>query len=166
MPFGNSTAIFTALAALAVAVLLPGCASVASTSQYYMPYTAKYYPPKAAKTYIPILGKFPPERHAVIGRLRFETDQGWGFLRKSMIYNAQMNGADAVVLKTVNTREQTSLIEVPPQVDWVPNTYYYRDRKGRQYSQTNWVPFFQPGYVRPVVSTITGIDSEMIVFKR
>lgn len=166
MPRENTTAFLTLLAALAVSILMPGCASVASTSQYYLPYTAKYYPPKAPKTYVPILGKFPSERHVVIGRLAFETDQGWGFLRKSMIYNAQMNGADAVVLKAVNTRNQVNLIEVPPQVDWIPNTSYYYDRKGRQYSQTNWIPFFQPGYVRPVVSTITGIDSEMIVFKR
>lgn len=152
---------------MGLAFLLGGCASVKSTAIYYTPYTAKYYPPKPPDAPIPILGKAPSgERYKAIGRLAFETDQGWNFLRRSMIYNAQANGADAVILKNVNSRQQVSLVEVPPQTDWIPTTgYYQRCKNGRVYSYTNWVPFFRPGYVQPVVDTITGIDAEMIVTK-
>lgn len=143
-----------------------GCASVKSTAQFYMPYTAKYYPPKDKEVPIPILGRAPREPYVAIGKLAFETDQGWNFLRKSMIYNAQMNGADAVILKKTSSRQQTTLVNVPPRVDYVPSTGYYRDKCGRLQTYTNWIPFFQPGYVQPVVDTIMGIDSEMIVLKK
>ena len=140
-----------------------GCASVKSTAQYYMPYTAKYFPPKTKDTPIPILGRAPREPYTAIGKLAFETDLGWNFLRKSMIYNAQMNGADAVILKKTNSRKETSLVNVPPRMDYIPSTSYYRDRCGRLQAYTNWIPIFQPGYVMPVTDTIMGIDSEMIV---
>ncbi len=163
----SSTAIFAGLRAVLAMSLLAGCASVQSTAVYYTPYTAKYYPPKPPEAVIPILGKVPPERHTVIGRLAFETDQGWNFLRKSMIYNAQINGADAVILKKVNSRQQLYLTEVPPQTDWVPMTNYYQKcRNGQIQSYTNWVPFFRPGYTQQNVSEITAIDSEMIVLKK
>lgn len=156
--------------AILVAVLalggFSGCASVKSTAAYYMPYTAKYYPPKTKDTPIPILGRAPKEPYTAIGKLAFETDLGWNFLRKSMIYNAQMNGADAVILKKTNSRQQTSLVNVPPKVDYIPSVAYYRDRCGRLQTYTNWIPIFQPGYTMPVVDTIMGIDSEMIVLKR
>ena len=156
-----------AILAAAVALAgLSGCASVKSTAAYYMPYTAKYYPPKAKDTPIPILGRAPKEAYTAIGKLAFETDQGWNFLRKSMIYNAQMNGADAVVLKKTSSRKQTALVTVPPRMEYVPYTNSYRDRCGRWQTYTNWVPIFQPGYVYPVTDTIMGIDSEMIVLKR
>jgi hypothetical protein len=145
---------------------LSGCASVKSTAAYYMPYTAKYYPPKPRDTPIPILGRAPKEPYTAIGKLAFETDLGWNFLRKSMIYNAQANGADAVILKKTNTRRQTSLVNVPPRMDYVPVTNSYRDRCGRWQTYTNWIPIFQPGYVMPVTDTIMGIDSEMIVLKK
>jgi hypothetical protein len=162
-----SNAILLPFLVAAAIGLLGGCASVKSTAIYYTPYTAKYYAPKPPDAPIPILGKVPNERHTTIGRLAFETDEGWNFLRKSMIYNAQVNGADAVVLNKVNSRQQLSLIDVPPQVDWVPVPgYYQRCRNGKVYGTTNWVPFFRPGYVQPVTSTITGIDAEMIVLKK
>lgn len=146
--------------------LLAGCASVQSTAAYYMPVTAKYYPPKSEDTPIPIFGQAPDRRYSVIGKLAFETDQGWNFLRKSMIYNARMNGADAVILKATSQRRQTSLVNVPPQMDWVPVNNYYRGRKGRVYGNTTWIPVMQPGYVRAYTQDIMGINSEMIVFKK
>lgn len=146
--------------------LLGGCASVKDTARYYVSYTAEVFPPKPPDAPIPILGKLPKEKHTVIGALKFESDQGWKFMRRSMIYNAQANGADAVVLKATNNRRELSLIEVPPQMDWVPVSNWYRDKKGRVYGNTTWVPFFQPGYVRPYVQEITGIDARMVVFKK
>ena len=162
----HSMLIFRVLLAGAVLGSLVGCASVESTSVYYLPYSTKVYPPKPPETPIPILGRMPREPHTVIGRLAFETDQGWRFLRRSMIYNAQVNGADLVVLKNVTTRRETTLVQVPPQVDWVPVPNYYETKKGRVRSYTNWVPFFRPGYVQPVVDTVTGIDAEMVVLEK
>jgi len=161
-----SMMIFRMLMAVAILGMLAGCASVESTSVHYIPYTTKSYPPKPPETPIPIVGRMPREAHTAIGRLAFETDQGWRFLRKSMIYNARIHGADLVVLKNVNSRRQTTLVQVPPQVDWVPVPNYYETKKGRVRGYTNWVPFFRPGYVQPVVDTITGIDAEMVVLKK
>lgn len=154
------------LAPLLAIGLLAGCASVKDTAMYYVSYTPKVYPPKPKDAPIPILGKEPSEPHVVIGGLKFESDNGWNFMRKSMIYNAQANGADAVVLKATNQRRQISLIQVPPQMDWVPISNWYRDKKGNVYSNTSWVPFYRPGYVQPYLQEITGIDAKMLVFKK
>ena len=148
------------------AVLFAGCTSVQSTAQYYMPYTTKVYPPKPPDTVIPILGKAPPEKYTTIGKLAFETDLGWKFLRKSMIYNAQVNGADAVVLKNVATREKLNTVQVPPRVDYYPVQNYYRGKHGKVYGSTQWIPFFQPGYTQQWIDQITAIDAEMIVTKK
>jgi hypothetical protein len=145
---------------------LAGCASVKDTARYYVAFTPKVYPPKPPDAPIPILGKAPKERHAVIGGLKFESDQGWNFMRRSMIYNAQANGADAVVLKATNERRQMSYLQVPPQMDWVPVSNWYRDKKGNVWGGTSWIPFYRPGYVQPYLQEITGIDAEMIVLKK
>ncbi len=146
--------------------MLAGCASVKDTARYYVSYTPEVFPPKPPDAPIPILGKSPSERHKVIGALKFESDQGWNFMRKSMIYNAQANGADAVVLKATSQRRQVSLVQVPPQMDWVPVSNWYRDKKGNVYGGTSYVPFFRPGYVQPFLEEITGIDARMVVFKK
>jgi len=143
-----------------------GCATVQSTAQYYVPYSTKVYPPKPPDQPVPILGKFPRERYTVIGRLAFESDQGWNFLRKSMVYNGQIHGADAVVLKSVTTRQQTNLYSVPPRVDYAPSTGYYRSKHGKVETYTTWIPYYQPGYTGAYTSSITGLDSEMIVLKK
>jgi len=160
-----SNAIWGGLLAL-VSLFWVGCASVESTTQFYMPYTTKTYPPKPPETPIPILGKAPPERFTKIGRLAFETDLGWKFLRKSMIYNAQVHGADAVVLKNVSTREKLNTLQVPPRIDYYPVQNYYRGRHGKVYGSTQWIPYFQPGYTQQWVDQITAIDAEMIVTKK
>lgn len=155
------------LGAFALAsLILTGCASVKSTAQYYVPYTTKVYPPKTPETVIPILGKAPPEKHQAIGRLSFETDLGWKFLRKSMIYNAQVNGADAVILKNVSTRDRLSTMQVPPRMDFIPVSNYYQGRHGKVYGYTQWIPYYQPGYTQQWIDQITAIDAEMIVIKK
>ena len=143
-----------------------GCASVQSTAQFYIPSTTKTYPPKPKDAEIPILGKPPTEAYTEIGRLVFESDLGWKFMRKSMEYNAQVHGADAVILKNARVREQMSYINVPPRTDWVPYSTYYRGRNGQIHGGTSFVPVFQPGYVQPWLDRITGIDAQMIVFKK
>lgn len=157
---------FSILLLLLVAVW-PACTTVQSTAQYYLPYSTQTFPPKPKEAEIPILGKAPAERHTAIGRLKFETDRGWRFLRRSMEYNARVHGADAVVLKAVSERRQMEIVQVPPRVDWVPaGGYYQKCENGRVYGYTNWVPIFQPGYTFPVIDAITGIDAEMIVLKK
>lgn len=161
-----SMAIFRGVLGLGLFAMV-GCASVQSTAQYYVPYTTKTYPPKAPDQPMPILGKFPrDQRYVVIGRLAFESDQGWNFLRQSMVYNGQIHGADAVVLKSVSTHQQTNLYQVPPRVDYAPSTGYYRGRHGKTYTYTNWIPYYQPGYTGAYTSNITGLDSEMIILKK
>ncbi len=164
---GYSIGIFAGLSILVFGIGLSGCASVSSTSQYYISETMKTYPPKADDVPISILGKPPKEPHTVIGRLAFATDLGWPFLRKSMIYNARENGADAVVLNSLKTRREEFFTDIPPQMDWIPVRNYVRGgREGRERTYTSWIPIFRPGYVRRTVMEISAIDSEMIVLKK
>ena len=111
---------------------------------------------------ITILTEPPVRPYKVIGRLAFESDEGWNFLRKSMIYNAQMHGADAVLLRTAKTRREVSVQHAPPKVDWYPA--HRRGKHGKIY--TRRVPYFRPGYPVRWVKEITAIDAEMIVFEK
>ena len=143
---------------------LSGCASVKSTAAYYTSYSTGVYPAKPPEAAIPILGKFPSRPYTTIGRLAFESDRGWRFLRKSMVYNAQVHGADAVVLKSATMRREVSFQHVPPQVDWVPTGTSRRGKVGKV--STHWTPFFRPGYTERWVNDITAIDAEMIVLEK
>jgi hypothetical protein len=100
--------------------MLSGCATVNSTAAYYSSYSSGVYPAKPAEAVIPILTKFPSSPYTAIGRLAFESGRGWLFLRKSVVYNARVHGADAVVLRSANTRHKISFRQFPPQIDWVP----------------------------------------------
>jgi hypothetical protein len=95
--------------------------------------------------------------------LAFESGRGWLFLRKSMVYNARVHGADAVVHRSANTRYEISFRQVPPQMDWVP----IRSRRGKDGKvHSHRVPFVRPGYTQRWVEVITAIDAEMIVLER
>ena len=151
---------------------LSGCASVSSTSQFYFPLTTDVYPPKSKDTPIPILGKVPDKRFKVIGRLAFCSDIGWRFLRDSMIYNARANGADAVILKKAESKDQVRFAEVPPHTDWIPipgpvvavnNGKHCQNQT--YVSNPTYMPVYRPGYIRRWVQTIIGIDAEMVVLK-
>lgn len=141
-------------------VLLSSCASVKSTAIYYRP--IRNYPAKPLDAAIPILTRPPDRPYKVIGKLAFESDRGWNFLRKSMIYNAQIHGADAVLLKTAKTRREVSIQYLPPQLDWYPA--YQRGKHGEVH--TRWVPYLRPERPLRWVDEITAIDAEMIVFEK
>lgn len=143
--------------------MLSGCATVNSTAAYYTSYGSRVYPAKPAAAVIPILTRFPSSPYTAIGRLAFESDRGWLFLRKSMVYNGRVHGADAVVLKSATTRREISFRQVPPQVDWVP-IGSQRGKYGKIYSHR--VQFVRPGYTKRRVGVITAIDAEMIVLEK
>lgn len=145
---------------------LASCTSVSSTADYYVAYTTKTYPPKPKEAVIPILGKAPSRPHRIIGRLAFSTSRGFKFLRESMLYNARANGADAVVLNDTASWNQLGIVNVPPSFNYYPvaGPVYY-GRGGCATYGTTWIPSYQPGYSYPVVTTISAIDSEMIVFE-
>ena len=140
-------------------VLLTGCASVKSTAVYYK--SLQDFPAKRPDTQIPIYTNRPTRPFKVIGRLALESDQGWNFLRKSMIYNAQIHGADAVWLKGSKSRREVTFQHVPPRMDWYPVSRPSRHGK----MDTRWVPFMRPEPPRRWVSDLTAIDAQMIVFK-
>ncbi len=141
-------------------VLLSGCASVKSTAIYYR--SIQDYPAKPLDAAIPILTRPPAKPYKVIGRMAFESDRGWNFLRKSMIYNAQIHGADAVLLRTAKTRREVSLQYLPPQIDWYPA--YRRGKHGKV--ETRWAPYLRQERPLRWVDEITAIDAEMIVFEK
>jgi hypothetical protein len=162
-----SKRLFSLICSGLVLLLLAGCASVSSTSIYYLPYTTDTYPPKAPDAEIPILGKAPDRPYKTIGRLAFSTANGWRFLRESMLYNARVNGADAVILKDTSSRKELGIVQVPPRFNWIPVPGpAYRTKKGDVYYGTTYIPDYQPGYAYPTTWTMTGIDAEMIVFKK
>lgn len=150
-------------------MVLAGCASVESTSDFYLSYTPDIYPPKPKDYPIPILGRAPDRPYKTIGRLTFQSDQGWKFMRESMLYNARANGADAVILKSSDSRELQRFQEVPPRTEWVqvPGPVIVQKNNNKTYYQSfpNYVPVFRPGYIRSWIDVIIGIDAEMIVFK-
>jgi hypothetical protein len=149
---------------------LAGCVSVSSTADFYLAETTEVFPPKPKDAPIPILGSSPKQPYKVIGRLAFRSDLGWKFMRESMLYNARANGADAVILRSSDSRQQERFMQVPPRTDWVavPGPVFVEKKKNKTYYQTapSYIPVFRPGYVERFVDTIIGIDSEMIVFKR
>jgi hypothetical protein len=157
MSWRRATLIVAGLAGIFAS--LAGCASVESTAVYYR--SIQDYPAKPPDASIPILSAPPGRRYKVIGRLAFTSD-GWNFLRKSMIYNARIHGADAVLLRSAKTRRDVSIHYAPPKVDWYPA--HRRGKHGNVH--TRLVPYLRPGYPVRWVREITAIDAEMIVFKK
>ena len=147
-------------ASAGILVSLAGCASAESTAVYDK--ALRDFPAKRPDAQIPILTNRPKRPFKVIGRLAFESDQGWNFLRKSMIYNAQIHGADAVWLKGSNTRREVTFQHVPPRMDWYPVSR--RDKHGK--IDTRWAPYLRPESPRRWVSDLIAIDVRMIVFKK
>lgn len=162
-------------------LVLVGCSSVSSTAIYYIPTSTVKYPPKPRNWPIPILGKAPNEPHKVIGRLAFTAPVTYRFMRDSMIYNARENGADAVILKSVDGELEWFLTQVPGYY-YSPGPVYrpwlwggpYGRRAGAYgfgggfgYGGGFYRPgFYQPGYVALDSQLITTIDAVMIVFDR
>ena len=143
-----------------ILVLLAGCASVKSTAVYYR--SLQDFPAKPPNAQIPIFTNRPTRPFKVIGRLAFESDQGWNFLRKSMIYNAQIHGADAVWLKGSSARREVTFQHLPPRME-----YYSVSRRGEDGKiDTRWAPYLRPEPPLRWVNDLTAVDARMIVFHK
>jgi hypothetical protein len=154
------------LLVLAALIGLSGCASVGSTSIYYLPMTGRVYPPKPKDAVIPILGRAPERKHTVIGRMAFSSAHGWKFMRQSLLYNARANGADAVILREADETREFGIGRVPPRVEWVPVPGpVYQTKKGRYYGGTRWIPFMRRGYTYPMTWRQMAVEAEMIVYR-
>jgi hypothetical protein len=82
-----------------LAAALAGCASLSETTVFYTPVSDRSYPPKDKKEEIPVLAKPPAWPHRVIGRFAMQSDRGYRFVHRAMLYNARRQGADAVVIR-------------------------------------------------------------------
>ena len=128
----------------ALALLFSGCASVSSTAVFYQPTTPVIYPPKAKDTVIPIMNASPKFPFQEIGRFAFQTQLGYPFIQKAMIYNAQRVGADAVIIKDYKNWSLPSWYSVPPTVGFIPVGYGWGGYGGGWYGG-GVVPVAYPG---------------------
>jgi len=161
------SAIFSSLLLL---TFVSGCASVSSTSIHYLSLTPEAYPPKDKDAVIPLLAEKPDRTFKPIGRFQWETPRDWRFIRRSLEYNARVNGADAILLKDRESFHETVLTDVPPSVQMIPVTRYIAVPYGGKRGGWRWVPviryqpFIRPGYVDERVTHWNIVDAEMIIF--
>jgi hypothetical protein len=146
-------------------LLFSACVSVKSTAVFYSPSTAGFYPPKDKNAIIPILNAPPGRPYTEIGRLAFQTDQGYPFVMKAMEYNARQAGADAVIVKESKNWTVPLSYSVPPTVTWVPVGGWYGGGCGAWYGGA-MVPVTSPGYVGVTYQNFMGVDARMIVYKQ
>jgi hypothetical protein len=150
---------------------LAGCTSLRDTTVFYTPASADFYAPLPKDAVVPVLTEPPPWPHKVIGRFAAQSDRGYEFLYKAVLYNARLQGADAVILRKLDFDTRRNYNYIPPSWQNVPvsNVYYtqVQDKKGKWKSvpqtYTTFVPVYQPG--RTVVSDVqwTDVTAEMVV---
>jgi len=153
------------------AVWLAGCASLADTAIFYTPVSQRYYPPLPKDAPVPVMGEPPPWPHEVIGRFVAQSDRGYRYLYRGLLYNARLQGADAVVVRRVGFDVRQTYNEIPARWISVPqsNVWYQqvKDKKGKWVTvpqvYTTYVPVWQPP--RTVVNerAWTEIEADMIV---
>jgi len=148
-----------------MAFVLAGAGCISYTSQYYMPLVAERFPPKPEGARIPILEQPPNRPFLVIGKFAYESPADLKFIYKSLQYNARKNGADAIIMRSLTSRNVRWINTVGPSVemsrdlDWVTRCDGSRG--------LDWVdrPVFHPGYTVPQEATLRSVQAEMIVFK-
>jgi hypothetical protein len=165
--------VFTAVLVLGGVGFFNGCASVRSTTVHYLPATMETFPPKEPGTPIPLLSGPPKQDHKVIGTFAWETDHDWSFIRRSLEYNAQRAGADAMILRERETFRETTLVDIPPQMRWIPRVRYVRVTSGSGNNRTTRVvpvvrywPIVRPGGVVSNTETWNNVSVDMIVFPK
>lgn len=158
---------------LLVACLLGGCASLRDTTVFYTPVAQEVFPPLPKDATVPVFTEAPPWPHKVIGRFAVQSDRSYAFLHKAMLYNARLNGADAVILRRQAFDLRRTYNQIPASWENIPQTNVYyqsvQNNKGQwitvPQTYTTYIPVFRPA--RTVVSDVqwTELGAEMIVRK-
>ena len=156
---------------LLAAAGLTGCTSLQDTTVFYTPSTAEFFPPLPKDAPVPVLTEPPSWPNKVIGRFAAQSDRGYPFLYKAILYNARLQGADAVVLRQLAFDTRRTYNYIPPSWQNIPvsNVFYtpVQNKKGKWENvpqvYTTFVPVFQPG--RTVVADVqwTDVVAEMVV---
>lgn len=120
---------------------------------------------------MPVLAEAPPWPHKVIGRFAAQSDRGYAFLYKAVLYNARLQGADAVILRRQAFDLRRIYNEIPASWENIPQTnVFYQTVKNNNgdwvtvpQTYTTFVPVFRPA--RTVVSDVQWVEleAEMIV---
>jgi hypothetical protein len=151
---------------LLAACLLGGCVSLRDTTVYYTPSTQEVFPPLPKNAAVPVLAEAPSWPHKVIGRFAAQSDRGYAFLYKAVLYNARLRGADAVILRRQAFDLRRTYNQIPAFWENIPQTNVYyqtvQNNKGQWISvpqtYTTYVPVFRPA--RTVVSDVQWVDLE------
>lgn len=145
--------------------ILAGVGCVSDTSRYYMPLVAERFPPKPDGARIPILEQPPNRPYLVIGKFAYESSADLNFIYKSLQYNAIKNGADAIIMRSLTSRNVQWTEAIEPRLEILRNLDWARRCDG----SWGWVwvnrPTFYPGYAIPQEQTLRSVQAEMIVFK-
>ena len=154
-----------------VAVAAAGCAPLSETTVFYTPVSDRYYPPKTKREEVPVLAEPPAWPHRVIGRFAMQSDRGAPFVNKAMLYNARLQGADAVVVRKQGSELRQNFNYIPPGWESIPQSnVIYQQVKN---SEGQWVtvpqvytvmvPVFRPGRTVVDESQWTDVTAEMVV---
>lgn len=154
-----------------VAVAAAGCAPLSETAVFYTPVSDRSYPPKTKKEEVPVLSEPPGWPHRVIGRFAMQSDRGARFVNKAMLYNARLQGADAVVVRKQGSELRQNFNYIPPGWESIPQSnVIYQQVKN---SEGQWVtvpqvytvmvPVFRPGRTVVDESQWTDVSAEMVV---
>ena len=154
-----------------VAVAAAGCAPLSETTVFYTPVSDRYYPPKTKREEVPVLAEPPAWPHRVIGRFAMQSDRGVPFVNKAMLYNARLQGADAVVVRKQGSELRQNFNYIPPGWESIPqsNVIYQqvKNSEGQWVTvpqvYTAMVPVFRPGRTVVNESQWTDVTAEMVV---
>ena len=161
------------LLSVAAGILVGGCAPLSETTAFYTPVSDRSYPPKSKKDEIPVLSKAPAWPHRVIGRFAMQSDRGYRFVHKAILYNARLQGADAVVIRKLVQDVRQTYNYIPPHWDSVPQSNVYYQQVQNNQGQwvtvpqiyTTYVPVFRPGRTVVSDSEWADVDAEMVVHR-
>ena len=154
-----------------LAAAIAGCAPLSETTVFYTPVSDRYYPPKTKKNEIPVLSEPPAWPHRVIGRFAMQSDRGYRFVHKAILYNARLQGADAVIIRKLVQDVRETYNYIPPGWDSVPQSNVLYQQVQNNQGQwvtvpqvyTTYVPVFRPGRTVVKDSEWADVTAEMVV---
>jgi len=148
-----------------------GCVPLSETAVFYTPASDRVYPPKGKREPVPVLSEPPSWPHRVIGRFAMQSDRGYPFVSKALLYNARLQGADAVIIRKMGFDVRQTVNRIPAGWESIPqsNVFYQQVQNDQGQRETvpqvytAYVPVFRPE--RTVVSEKqwTEVMAEMVV---